>query len=581
MPKADVHAAETEAILSSSHKVDGKDLTTQVLELPEDINPVFPSTAQEMMTSPQFSHPPFRRFSPSIHNVSPTSQAIASSIADRDTHVSADVPNNGELEHSPTEIKLSEEIILVDELTDVAPDDWGVTVLQRFSETYGCAPQLLQGAGTATISRYEFVVFLQNCLEQVQSQTHSQSAQVNTEALEALEQLSQRFATELGMLQQDLEGLEDLTQTIQALEENQFSTTTTLRGGVLLSLATALGNEQADTGDPIDSDITFGSRVRLNFDTSFSGEDRLRIRLQARNVPELDDVTGTNMAKLGFDGADGTQVEISDVTYRLPLGWQGELTLAPVGGSLGDFVPSINGYFSSSSNHALSEFGTSNPVLSQGSGTGVGLSYDLNNALNLSIGYAARDTSDANRGFGNRYGVVAQITAQPVDPLTLGLSYVHSFNQFDTGTGSALANDPFDDRADAIRANSLGLEASLDLGPGATLGGRVGFMQATAEDLPDNPTASVLNWSAMLAFSDLGGDGNLGGFFIGQPPRVTSNDLDNMTDPDTSLHLELFYRWQLNRNISITPGIFVVTNPEHNQTNSPIYVGAIRTHFRF
>ncbi|MGD1948976.1 MAG: iron uptake porin [Leptolyngbyaceae cyanobacterium] len=83
----------------------------------------------------------------------------------------------------------------------------------------------------------------------------------------------------------------------------------------------------------------------------------------------------------------------------------------------------------------------------------------------------------------------------------------------------------------------------------------------------------------MLAFPDLGGEGNLGGFFIGQPPRVTSNDLDNMTDADTSLHLELFYRWQLKRNISITPGIFVVTSPEHNQTNSPIDVGAIRTHY--
>ncbi|HBE34131.1 MAG TPA: carbohydrate porin, partial [Cyanobacteria bacterium UBA11368] len=52
-------------------------------------------------------------------------------------------------------------------------------------------------------------------------------------------------------------------------------------------------------------------------------------------------------------------------------------------------------------------------------------------------------------------------------------------------------------------------------------------------------------------------------------------------DDDTTYHLEAFYRIQATNNISITPGVFVLLNPEHNDNNSTIYVGTIRTTFSF
>ncbi|MDJ0591545.1 MAG: iron uptake porin [Pleurocapsa sp. MO_226.B13] len=52
-------------------------------------------------------------------------------------------------------------------------------------------------------------------------------------------------------------------------------------------------------------------------------------------------------------------------------------------------------------------------------------------------------------------------------------------------------------------------------------------------------------------------------------------------DEATSLHFELFYRFKVNDNISITPGMFVVTNPGHIKDNDTIYVGTLRTTFRF
>ncbi len=65
------------------------------------------------------------------------------------------------------------------------------------------------------------------------------------------------------------------------------------------------------------------------------------------------------------------------------------------------------------------------------------------------------------------------------------------------------------------------------------------------------------------------------------PPRARGNDVANRRDLDTSYHLEAFYRFKLNNNISITPGVLVLFNPEHNDANDNIYVGTIRTTFTF
>ena len=52
-------------------------------------------------------------------------------------------------------------------------------------------------------------------------------------------------------------------------------------------------------------------------------------------------------------------------------------------------------------------------------------------------------------------------------------------------------------------------------------------------------------------------------------------------DEATSLHFEFFYRFKVNDNIWVTPGFFFVTNPGHIEDNDTIYVGTIRTTFRF
>ena len=72
------------------------------------------------------------------------------------------------------------------------------------------------------------------------------------------------------------------------------------------------------------------------------------------------------------------------------------------------------------------------------------------------------------------------------------------------------------------------------------------------------------------------------GLIFGQPLKLADGKgLLDGEDEDTSLHFEAFYRFKVNDNIYITPGFFVVTNPEHNDDNDTIFLGVLRSTFRF
>ena len=71
------------------------------------------------------------------------------------------------------------------------------------------------------------------------------------------------------------------------------------------------------------------------------------------------------------------------------------------------------------------------------------------------------------------------------------------------------------------------------------------------------------------------------GLIFGQPPRAGSNDVAGRRDRDTSYHLEALYKFPITNDIEITPGVIVLFNPEHNDNNDNIYVGTIRTTFKF
>ncbi|NJM71999.1 MAG: carbohydrate porin [Scytonema sp. RU_4_4] len=475
------------------------------------------------------------------------------------------------------------QVTSVSQLSDVNPTDWSFQALQSLIERYSCIVGYPNATyqGNRTLTRYEFAAGLEACLNQVNKLIAAGTAEVvKKEDLVTAQRLQSEFAAELSTLQGRVDNLEGHTSQLTA---QQFSTTTTLRGEAIFAIAGVSGGDKADdSGDPVDENMTFGSRLRLTFNTSFTGKDRLVTRLQTRNVPRFDDATGTSMARLGFDGSDENQVNLDTLQYIFPIGEQA-IVYINAQASSDDFADTVNPLLDSSGRGSISRFGRRNPIYRQIGSTGIGIDYHLTPAVSLGLGYLADNANDPTSGiFKGAYGAIAQVIFQPSKTLELGLTYVRSHNTLDTATGSELANDPFDEEAEHITANSFGIEGSFQVSPALTLGGWVGYTKARAEDLPNNPEADIFNYAITLAFLDLGGEGNLAGIVFGQPPKVTSNDLGKkFTDSDTSLHLEVFYRFQATDNIFITPGLLIITNPEHNDSNNTIYLGLVRTTLRF
>jgi Carbohydrate-selective porin, OprB family len=332
--------------------------------------------------------------------------------------------------------------------------------------------------------------------------------------------------------------------------------------------------------------INIGQRLRLNIDASFNSQDRLRVRLQAANLEDLGDITGTNMTRFSFQGSSDNQVELSRLEYMFPVGQQTTVFAELVGGSLNDFTNTLNPFLSGSSRGSISRFGQRNPIYRLGEGAGIGLSHKFNGALSLQLGYLAEDAPQTESGFtGGAYGTIAQLTFQPREGLGFGFTYGRSLNSLSTRTGSSAADDPFADQSNRVLADAFGFQSSLRVNKRLTVGGWLGYTRARALDLPDQPRAEILNWAVTLAFPNTGGKGHLLGVVIGQPPKLISNqfqvDRRSYVDSATALHLEAFYRRQLSPNLAMTFGMLAITHPEHEFGNPPAFVGTFRTVFSF
>ncbi|MEW5860480.1 MAG: iron uptake porin, partial [Cyanobacteriota bacterium] len=521
-----------------------------------------------------------------------------------------------------------EQVTNVSQLQDVEPTDWAYEALRSLVERYGCIAGYPDGTfrGNRALSRYEFAAGLNACLQQIEKLIAASSADfVTKEDLATLQRLIDEFGAELATLRTRVDNLEGRTAF---LESHQFSTTTKLQGEAIFALAGIFNGEDA-TGDDIDNVTIFGHRTRLNFETSFTGKDVLRTRLQAEGLGSLTERTLTPEGNLFFSGDTDSNVFVDTFVYAFPLGERTEVVVAANGGAADDFTDTVNFLDGDGTTGALSTFGTRPPIYYLAEGAGVGLRQQLGDRFELSLGYLAGDAANPEEEgglFSGPYGALAQLLIKPSDRLKLGLTYIHSYNNNDTGTGSNLANFQgglarfFDTDINGtsvgggltnlgfstnlpLVSNSYGVELSWQLSDRFVLGGWVGYTNtrnlSTLGGLIDRGKVDIWNWAVTLAFPDLGKQGNLGGIVVGMEPKVTNSTIDinpgaigALTaagipippvgdDNDTSLHIEAFYQYQLTDNIAITPGVIWLTAPDHNNRNDDIVIGTIRTTFTF
>jgi hypothetical protein len=483
------------------------------------------------------------------------------------------------------------QITSVSQLSDVQPTDWAFQALQSLVERYGCIAGYPDGTfrGNRAMTRYEFAAGLNACLDRVNELIATATANLaSKEDLETLQKLQEEFSFELATLRTRIDTLEARTATLEA---QQFSTTTKLKGEVIFAVAGVTGDEGA-TGQDLQDNPILGDRARLVFTSSFTGKDQLVVRLNAGNMsPFSGTVTGTNMTRLSFDGNNGNDAVVDELYYQFPLGSKTKVSVIAQGYGSENLAPALNPLLQSDGSGAISRFGRFSPLYRIPDGPGVGISYKLNDAFQLSAAYRARNANnpeEKNGLFDGNSNILGQLTFTPSKNLSLGLTYVSAYFPGGTGpgvdltgsTGSVNARQPFNNVP--TESHSYGAVASLRVSPKFTLSGWVGMTEAEAKaGVNRGADATIWNWAATLAFPDLGQKGNLGAMIVGMPPKATDNDIATRKNRDTSLHLEALYRHQINQNIAVTPGLIVILNPEHNDDNDTIYAGVIRTTFRF
>jgi Carbohydrate-selective porin, OprB family len=526
----------------------------------------------------------------------------------------------------------AEQIELATQATEVRPGEWAYQTLQALSNKYSCGNT---PASNKTLSREEFATSLNSCVQSIEQLVArrkprraikkrrytpapavqppaapevvappepapvappepqiEQEEVVTQQDLDRLKGLVQSFSAELQGVDTRLVALDE---KVAKLKDQAFSTTTKLNGEAIFGVS----GYNRGTGVVAGSSSTvLSNRVRLNFDASFMGKDRLRARLQSRNTPNLTTAAGTRMARLGYDGDEANQTNLSLLQYTYPLSPQTKIIAETVGSEFNENMYTFNPILASSGEGSISRFGRFNPVYRlSGDGASLTLNHKFSDGLEVAVGYAVPGAASTNATtgvttpavvanpaagsglFNGANAIIGQLNIRPANDLNLGLVYARSYGNggIAGGTGSAAADSPFG--AVPTTANHYSFLASYKISPNFVFSGWAGFIEANREI--GGGGASVSNYAISLAFPDLGQKGNNLAFIFGIPPKLNSRTTAASPDNRTSYHIEALYKVKLNDNLAITPGILLITNPEHNSANPTEYVGTIRSTFKF
>jgi Carbohydrate-selective porin, OprB family/S-layer homology domain len=490
-----------------------------------------------------------------------------------------------------------EEVTSVEDLRDVSPGSWAYEALRSLVEKYRCISGSGKGAfeGNHAITRYEFAAAFNTCLIKMGRIIYSLSNTFpNQEDLAVVKRLQADFATELKTLTTKVDNLE---QRVAFVNDHQFSTTTVLRGTVAFNLISAFGDKKAvaSGGNPredLNENPTLSARVNLNFDTSFTGKDRLRTSMSSGNVSNFgNSVTGTDMTRLIGAVNTGNDLRLGSLFYEFPIGGnRGKVAIAPLADFPTRIFPALNPVSS------ISNFGAESPIYSFAFGTGAVVYYNFTDKIAAGVSYLTTSGSNPLEGlFGGQYTALAQVTYTPSNRLAIAFTYGHYYASEPGSTvnvtgskGSRFAQLPFGGST-ATSSNAYGLQSTYKLSDKLILGGWVSYFNARAESEPRvngldasiGANADIWSWAITAVVPDLGKLGSQLNFVLGMPPKVTSNNVSSRLDQDTSMHFELSYRYPVTDRVSITPGVLLITNPEHNAANDSVWIGLLRTTFTF
>ncbi|MEH2381487.1 MAG: iron uptake porin [Nostoc sp.] len=563
----------------------------------------------------------------------------------KDATLNFDRVNNSDL--NSTEAKPTTEMMQVTpvwQLTDVKPTDWVFQALQSLVKRYGCIAGYPDRAyrGNHALTRYEFAVGLNACLERVNELNPYATANVvKKEDLTILKKLQEQFAAELAILRGRVHSVEAHTTP---LEKQQFSTTTKLFGYAWLNItgAGASGDVQFEGprgsegnaegrffatrtgGQPTrgiarDPQITASYHAWLTFLTSFTGKDQLVTQLASGNgrspynqyasagfynsagVPFFDQTAGSEIGQ--------NDVVIKDFFYSFSLNDAIKLTVGPrINWNRHFDINRLSSILNSGASLDSSNSTQSNSIIR---GSGAVIEWGINSKLRLAVGYLGENTeflspqfgfnssSNPSQGlFGGTNTTSAELTFSPSFNFNLRLQYNYTRIQAINGQvgGSIGEPIPYGYLDAGAGFSEGGIRGGLESATGSMFGinfdwlitrgiglfGRYSF--ASMQLNPIDAKVDTQAFQVGVAFPDLGKEGAQGTVTFLMPMDIIRGSrffASGAGDGGIQYELEASYFYPLSENIAIVPTFYAVFNPNNFESNPTVFVGSIRTQFSF
>lgn len=489
------------------------------------------------------------------------------------------------------------QVTSINQFGDVRPTDWAYQALSNLIERYGCVAGYPDGTfrGGKSMSRFEAAALLNACLDRI------------TEVTDDLKRLMKEFEKELAVLKGRVDGLE---ARVGELEATQFSTTTKMRGKVDMVLGgtsytgdygnynnLVTRNDKGEKSGPQPQDaVSFNYRWTLDLDTSFTGKDLLYTRLRSGNFQNSafagSSSSYVSLAKLDAENSNDNVVKIDKLWYMFPA--LGDNAMIYVG-------PRIENYYMLASQPTI--YGEGDFILkwfkdrgapgvygnSSGAGAGFWLATDRDKngtRLSWSNNYVARDGEKGDPSQGgiftdNSEGKFVSQVAYGNSQWQVSTAYAYTQSNMTMGRGTPLGGASVAPYSNASSWAINGFWQPKDSGwiPSLSLGYEVSWFNGSDDRSPaslNGTRSQSQSWMAGLEWDDAFMDDNALGFGIGGAQWVTAVK-GGGTPNDGNMVMELWYKFQVSDNISVTPALFYLSRPFGELTGTSARYGGAGT----
>ena len=351
-------------------------------------------------------------------------------------------------------------------------------------------------------------------------------------------------AEELAVTNSRVDGLE---ARVNNFEAGSFSSTTSAS----FSVDMAIGGLDGDTNAPTEALVTaYGYQIDLS--TSFTGEDTLAVAIDAGQGSAA-------LAELDLNSG-GDALTVDGITYTFPVG--DKLTVLVGDSTSGSALFStacVYGGFTNTlddcGNAASAITATAHGLLVDGT-VGLSAAYDIGNGFTGAFGYNGQGADGA--GLGTAEGTdfyAGQLTYTADD---YGVSVTYANLDFATIWGL----NGYYTFASNLPSVSVGYEFS-------EVDEAVSFRQGTANQV-DFVEGDATQWFVGLQWDELG-NGTLGISMGSSGPQAE--------DAEEDMAYELFYTYNVNDSMTITPAIFILEDNDPGDDDTTGMV--VKTSFSF